>query len=99
MADQTRKPRPKKEEEQPEAQAQSSTETDEEAKDLDELLDEIDEVLEEQAEDFVRSFVQKGGELVVPASMFGAHDLPLWAAILVVAAVYLFWYRDRKVHI
>jgi ubiquitin-like protein Pup len=30
--------------------------------DTDALLDEIDEVLEENAEDFVRSFVQKGGE-------------------------------------
>ncbi len=29
---------------------------------LDELLDEIDEVLEDNAEDFVRSYVQKGGE-------------------------------------
>lgn len=29
---------------------------------LDELLDEIDEVLEENAEDFVRSYIQKGGE-------------------------------------
>ena len=29
---------------------------------LDDLLDEIDEVLETNAEDFVRSFVQKGGE-------------------------------------
>ncbi len=29
---------------------------------LDELLDEIDEVLEENAEEFVRSYVQKGGE-------------------------------------
>ena len=29
---------------------------------LDDLLDEIDEVLEEQAEDFVRSYVQKGGQ-------------------------------------
>ena len=29
---------------------------------LDELLDEIDGVLEEQAEDFVRSYVQKGGQ-------------------------------------
>ena len=26
------------------------------------LLDEIDEVLEENAEEFVRSYVQKGGE-------------------------------------
>ena len=29
---------------------------------LDELLDEIDEVLEENAEDFVRNYVQKGGQ-------------------------------------
>ncbi|WP_018656437.1 ubiquitin-like protein Pup [Actinomadura flavalba] len=30
--------------------------------DVDSILDEIDEVLEENAEDFVRSYVQKGGE-------------------------------------
>ena len=29
---------------------------------LDDLLDEIDEVLESQAEDFVKSYVQKGGQ-------------------------------------
>jgi len=29
---------------------------------IDDLLDEIDEVLEENAEDFVRSYVQKGGQ-------------------------------------
>lgn len=29
---------------------------------LDDLLDEIDEILEENAEEFVRSYVQKGGE-------------------------------------
>ncbi len=29
---------------------------------LDELLDEIDEVLESNAEEFVRSYVQKGGQ-------------------------------------
>jgi prokaryotic ubiquitin-like protein Pup len=29
---------------------------------LDELLDEIDEVLETNAEDFVRSYIQKGGQ-------------------------------------
>jgi ubiquitin-like protein Pup len=29
---------------------------------LDDLLDEIDDVLETNAEDFVRSYVQKGGE-------------------------------------
>ena len=30
--------------------------------DLDELLDEIDEVLEDNAEEFVRNYIQKGGE-------------------------------------
>jgi prokaryotic ubiquitin-like protein Pup len=30
--------------------------------DIDDLLDEIDEVLEDNAEEFVRSYVQKGGE-------------------------------------
>lgn len=30
--------------------------------DLDVLLDEIDEVLEENAEDFVRAYVQRGGQ-------------------------------------
>ena len=30
--------------------------------DLDDLLDEIDEVLESNAEDFVKSYVQKGGQ-------------------------------------
>ncbi len=29
---------------------------------LDDLLDEIDEVLEDNAEEFVRAYVQKGGE-------------------------------------
>jgi prokaryotic ubiquitin-like protein Pup len=30
--------------------------------DLDSILDEIDEVLEENSEEFVRSYVQKGGQ-------------------------------------
>jgi ubiquitin-like protein Pup len=30
--------------------------------DIDSVLDEIDEVLESNAEDFVRAFVQKGGQ-------------------------------------
>ena len=32
------------------------------AGDTDDLLDEIDDVLEENAEDFVRAYVQKGGQ-------------------------------------
>lgn len=30
--------------------------------DLDNLMDEIDEILEENAEEFVRNYVQRGGE-------------------------------------
>lgn len=30
--------------------------------DLDDILDQIDDVLEENAEEFVRNYVQKGGE-------------------------------------
>jgi ubiquitin-like protein Pup len=30
--------------------------------DVDDLLDEIDEILEENAEEFVKNYVQKGGE-------------------------------------
>ena len=33
-----------------------------EPEDVDDLLDEIDSVLEENAEEFVRGYVQKGGE-------------------------------------
>jgi ubiquitin-like protein Pup len=41
----------------------TATETGEKLKaDIDDLLDEIDEVLESNAEDFVRSYIQKGGE-------------------------------------
>jgi prokaryotic ubiquitin-like protein Pup len=29
---------------------------------IDDILDEIDDVLEENAEEFVRSYIQKGGE-------------------------------------
>jgi ubiquitin-like protein Pup len=56
--EQKRKPRPKQEEDAP----QAKTETKDRTKDTDELLDEIDEVLEANAEEFVRGFVQKGGE-------------------------------------
>jgi len=40
----------------------SSAKTDQLKADLDDLLDEIDIVLEENAEEFVRSYVQKGGQ-------------------------------------
>lgn len=34
----------------------------EEVEDIEDLLDEIDSVLEENAEEFVKNYVQKGGE-------------------------------------
>ena len=34
----------------------------EEVEDIDDLLDEIDSVLEENAEEFVKNYVQKGGQ-------------------------------------
>ncbi len=43
--------------------APAVTETGDKLKaELDDLLDEIDEVLETNAEDFVKSYVQKGGQ-------------------------------------
>ncbi len=45
------------------AVAEPVTEAGEKLKaELDDLLDEIDEVLETNAEDFVKSYIQKGGE-------------------------------------
>ena len=49
-----------------ETQADSATEVRERheklSEDVDSILDEIDDVLEENAEEFVRSYVQKGGQ-------------------------------------
>ena len=43
--------------------SEASTQQGEKLKaELDDLLDEIDDVLESNAEDFVKSYVQKGGE-------------------------------------
>ena len=44
------------------ATRESSMDTAELDADVDAILDEIDEVLEVNAEDFVKSFVQKGGQ-------------------------------------
>ena len=44
-------------------EAAASTERGERLKaEIDDLLDEIDEVLEDNAEEFVKSYVQKGGQ-------------------------------------
>ena len=64
MAEQQRKQRaaPARTEEVVE-EAPATTERGEKLKaELDDLLDEIDEVLETNAEEFVKSYVQKGGE-------------------------------------
>jgi ubiquitin-like protein Pup len=60
--EQKRKPTPAREEEVVE-ETPGVSETGEKLKaELDDLLDEIDEVLEVNAEEFVRSYVQKGGQ-------------------------------------
>ncbi|MDP9296030.1 MAG: ubiquitin-like protein Pup [Actinomycetota bacterium] len=43
-------------------QVQSTEKTEKLKDDMDEILDEIDSVLEENAEEFIKSYVQKGGE-------------------------------------
>ena len=60
--EQKRKPAPAKQDEHVE-EAPAKTEKGEKLKaEMDDLLDEIDDVLETNAEDSVRSYVQKGGE-------------------------------------
>jgi prokaryotic ubiquitin-like protein Pup len=43
-------------------QVQQTTKGEELKAEMDDILDEIDSVLEENAEEFVKSYVQKGGE-------------------------------------
>ena len=65
MAERTQKPKSTsgRETETGADAAPAVTETGEKLKaELDDLLDEIDEVLETNAEDFVKSYVQKGGQ-------------------------------------
>jgi prokaryotic ubiquitin-like protein Pup len=58
-----KKQAPARTEEEVADEAPAGTERGEKLKaDIDDLLDEIDEVLEENSEDFVRSYVQKGGQ-------------------------------------
>ena len=57
------KPAPKEREEVVDEEVAASSERGEKLKeDIDDLLDEIDSVLEDNAEEFVRSYVQKGGQ-------------------------------------
>ena len=65
MAERERKqkPAPEKREEEVVEDAPAASERGEKLKeDIDDLLDEIDSVLEDNAEEFVRSYVQKGGQ-------------------------------------
>jgi ubiquitin-like protein Pup len=65
MADreQIRRPAPRTEETVEAEEPSAKGERGEELKaELDELLDEIDDVLETNAEEFVKNYVQKGGE-------------------------------------
>jgi prokaryotic ubiquitin-like protein Pup len=60
--EQIRKPAPRETTEVEEV-APANTESGEKLKaELDDLLDEIDDVLETNAEDFVKSYIQKGGQ-------------------------------------
>jgi len=64
MADQERKTarRDKASEETPTVAPAASAKGEKIKKDLDELLDDIDAVLEQNAEEFVKSYVQRGGQ-------------------------------------
>lgn len=60
--EQIKKSAPAKQDEEV-AEAPAKSETGEKIKaELDDLLDEIDDVLETNAEEFVKAYVQKGGE-------------------------------------
>jgi prokaryotic ubiquitin-like protein Pup len=63
MAERERKqkPAPEKREETTEVEA-PKVQGEKIKEELDDLLDEIDSVLEENAEEFVRNYVQKGGQ-------------------------------------
>ena len=66
--EQTRKPKPKQEEES--AQAEEAKSEASSTAEVDDLLDEIDSVLEENSEEFVRAFIQKGGQSFVFLAFF-----------------------------
>jgi ubiquitin-like protein Pup len=61
--EQKKKPAPQRHDDEVIEDAPGKSEQGEKIKaELDDLLDEIDSVLEDQAEEFVRSYVQKGGQ-------------------------------------
>jgi prokaryotic ubiquitin-like protein Pup len=91
MPDQRRKPKPKKDEES--AQVTEEERADTTTAEVDDLLDEIDEVLEINHEDFVRSYVQKGGQAAVPL-IVGA-DQPILFVLALILFIYLAWRRAQ----
>ena len=62
MSDRERSRSRDQDSEKSEDQAAERVESDADLEALDDLLVEIDEVLEENAEEFVKNYVQKGGE-------------------------------------
>jgi prokaryotic ubiquitin-like protein Pup len=92
MADQTRKPKPKKDEEQAKAESEETTESTTE--DIDDLLDEIDEVLEVNSEEFVRSFIQKGGQALVPIGAMAGGSIG--ARIMIGFVLLLYGWRMSR---
>jgi ubiquitin-like protein Pup len=57
-----KKPAPARREEEVEEAPAKAAQGEKIKAELDDLLDEIDDVLETNAEDFVKSYIQKGGE-------------------------------------
>jgi ubiquitin-like protein Pup len=60
--EQKRRPAPKETEQEIDETPAGSESGEKLKSELDDLLDEIDEVLETNAEDFVKSYIQKGGQ-------------------------------------
>lgn len=91
MAEQKKKPKPSKDKDSAEDAGQKTAQK--KTEEVDELLDEIDEVLETNAEDFVRAYIQKGGQGIIPLAFLGINS---WVALIFLVAV-LLW-RWRTVH-
>jgi ubiquitin-like protein Pup len=80
-----RKRRPKKEAEQPQEEVEAAVDAEAQRlkEEVDAMLDEIDAVLEENAEEFVKGYIQKGGQAVrvfidAVKEGFYAPLRPLW---------------------
>lgn len=62
MSGQVQKPKPERKVEETETEEVKAKSGEELKAELDAVLDDIDSVLEENAEEFVKNYVQKGGE-------------------------------------